>query len=84
MTTELQEDSQKTLEAMQGLDRIAAVREVVETCTMGFVDGVAVDLFTAQHVTQIYDALNEQNQKKFREHHIAVMVDITWKLVNGK
>jgi len=64
-----------------GLDRIAAVRQIVERRQYAKVDGVMVDLFSASAIVAVYDALKPENQAKFREAPVGLMARIAFKLV---
>lgn len=64
-----------------GEERIAAIRRIVDEKDYAKVDGVMVDLFSASAIVQVYDALNPQNQEKYRSLHVAKMAKIAFALV---
>ena len=63
-----------------GLERIAAIRKIVEEHQYAKIDGVMVDGFTASGIIQLYDAISDDNKAKYRNLHVARMADIMWKV----
>lgn len=64
-------------------ERIAAVRAIVTQRQYAKVDGVMVDLFTASHIVAVYDALNEDNRKRFASFPVQKMAAVAFKLAAG-
>jgi hypothetical protein len=60
---------------------IDQMRQIVKEKTARKIQGKMVDLWTASHVVQVYDALNPENQKKLESLPLLKMVDMVWKLV---
>lgn len=60
---------------------IEQLRKIVDTKSMGKVDGTRVDLTTANVVVKVYDALNSTNQKKFGNLPLDKMINVAWKMV---
>lgn len=60
---------------------IDQMREIVKEKQYRKIKGHTVDLFTASHVVQVYDALGPANQKKLESLPLPKMVDLVWKLV---
>lgn len=63
-----------------GEERIAAFRKIVEEKSFAIIDNVTVDLFSASHVVQVYDAINDANKAKYRELPVQKMVGIAYAL----
>ncbi|MEW1922209.1 hypothetical protein [Streptomyces sp. NPDC088360] len=63
---------------------IGAFRRVAEMYSAEEVDGVLIDAFSAQHVVQVYDALNEKNKARMAAMDVVQIVDITFKLVSSQ
>jgi len=61
--------------------KLAQLRRIVETKSMGKVDGQFVDLFTASTIVQVHDALNATNRAKLLSCSVQKMADIAYKLV---
>lgn len=61
--------------------RYDAIKEIVEGESYAKIDGVTIDLTTANMLLQIADNLKEENQKKFLSLPIRKMVDVGWKLI---
>ena len=45
------------------------------------INGMYMDMTTANAIMTVYKALNKSNQKKFTKLPLRKMVDVTWKLV---
>jgi hypothetical protein len=60
---------------------IAACRKIVAECSYAQVDGVTVDLFSANTIVQVYDALNPGNRAKMGALPIEKMARLAFKLV---
>lgn len=61
--------------------RIEALRKIVATNTRGRVDDRLIDLFTASAMVMVHDALKPENQAKFGELPLDMLIDFTWKNV---
>lgn len=61
-------------------ERIAAFRQIVASASYAKIDGYAVDLFSANHVVQVYDALNPANQQKYAAMDAKRMVVVAFQL----
>lgn len=61
-------------------ERIAAFRELVKDGSYAKIDGYAVDLFSANYVVQVYDALNPDNQQKYAAMDAKRMVVVAFQL----
>jgi hypothetical protein len=57
-----------------------AIRQVVASSSMGKVDGVKLDLYSASAIVQILDALSPQNKEKYLQEPVARMVQIAFKM----
>ena len=60
---------------------IKAIANVVKKRQAKKIDGMLMDLTTANAVMKVYKALNRSNKKKFAELPLRKMVTVTWKLV---
>ena len=58
-----------------------AIANVVKKRQAKKIDGMLMDLTTANAVIKVYKALNRSNEKKFAELPLKKMVNVTWKLV---
>lgn len=63
-------------------DILGQLRKIVDTQTMGKVDGMEVDLYTASAVTTLYDALSAENKAKYKKMPLAQMIDICLKILS--
>ena len=64
-----------------GLERIQALRGIVKRCQYAKIDGQMIDLFSANAIVQIYDALSLENQVKYRNMTAPKMAHIAFKLM---
>ncbi|MFA5153238.1 MAG: hypothetical protein WC554_11805 [Clostridia bacterium] len=62
--------------------RIGALRQIVNDCQYAKIDGIMVDLFTANTIVQIYNALNDANKAKYSRLPVYRMADIAFKLAS--
>lgn len=67
--------------AMNGAERIIAIREVVKNKQYAKIDGQCADLFSCSAIMTVYDALSEPNQEKYRNMPYSNMASIAFKLV---
>jgi hypothetical protein len=61
---------------------IDRMRLIVKECQANRIDGVYVDLFTASCVTQVYDAVNDENKKRLESLPVRKLVTVVYKLLN--
>jgi len=61
-------------------DTIAAARSIVASHQADKINGVMIDTWTASVIVGVYDALSDQNKKKFRSMPIRKMADMAHKL----
>ena len=60
---------------------IKDIEKVLKTRSAKKIDGMYMDMTTANAIMTVYKALNTRNKKKFEELPLKKMVDVTWKLV---
>ena len=65
-----------------GIERINAIRRIVEKGQYAKIDNCMIDLFSASYILQIYDNVSEKNQIKYREMQAPKMGEIAFKLIN--
>lgn len=63
------------------MERIEACRKIVADCQYAKIDGITVDLFSANTIVQVHDALNETNRAKFAGLPVDEMAALAFKLV---
>ena len=75
-----------TVETVAGnwKDRIDAIREVVTNCQYAKIDGVMMDLFSANAICQVFDALNDDNKVKFAANKAPIMAKIAFKIMSER
>ena len=73
--------TQETI-AGNSADRINAIRRVVANKQYEKIDGCMIDLFTANIIVQVYDALSDKNKAKFAAVPAPKMGIIALKLVS--
>lgn len=66
------------------MSKIEKFKSIVSRCQYNKVEGTTVDLFTAQAVTAVYDALSPANREKFLAMPVPRMCQIALKLVNRR
>ena len=66
--------------AHSGIERINAIRRVVDNKQYAKIDGQMADLFTCSLVCQVYDALNDDNKLKFSSMPYPKMATVAFKL----
>lgn len=64
-----------------GVERINAIRQIVEGAGYMKIDGQLVDSFTASGIIQLYDKLNDVCKEKYRNCNVSKMAAILWKMV---
>lgn len=65
-----------------GYSRIEKLRAIVEAKSFMEIEGVPVDIQSANVVVQVYDALNEENRAALMNRKtILGVIDIAWKVV---
>ena len=60
---------------------INVAKRIVKNKQAEKIDGVLVDMQTANLILKVWDAINTSNRKKFEKLPIKKMVDVAWKLV---
>lgn len=64
-----------------GLSRIEKLRAIVEAKSFMEIEGVPVDMQSANVVVQVYDALSEENRATLMNRAtISGVIDIAWKV----
>lgn len=61
--------------------KIALVRDILDKRGAQKVDGIFIDMQTANAIITVYDALNDKNKAKMASFHIARMGKIAWDLM---
>ena len=61
--------------------KIKDIEQVLKKKSAKQIDGMYMDMTTANAIMTVYKALNTRNKKKFEELPLKKMVDVTWKLV---
>lgn len=82
MSTIVRKHGTKVTQSANGLERIAAIRQIVDAGQYAKVDGIMVDLFSASAILQVYDAINDANKEKYRNLSVSKMANIAFKLIN--
>lgn len=68
-----------------GYSRIEKLRAIVEAKTFMEIEGVPVDMQSANVVVQVHDRLNEQNQAALMARKtITSVIDIAWKVASKR
>tara|TARA_B100001778_G_scaffold12206_1_gene9541 strand:+ start:1032 stop:2162 length:1131 start_codon:yes stop_codon:yes gene_type:complete len=60
---------------------IKDIEQVLKKKSAKKIDGMYMDMTTANAIMTVYKALNRSNKKKFEKLPLTKMVDVTWKLV---
>jgi hypothetical protein len=76
-----QEGTQETV-AGNPADRIAAIKRIVANKQYEKIDGCMIDLYTASVISQVYDALGDENKLKFSSMPAPKMGVIAYKLIS--
>ena len=63
------------------MSTIDKIRKIVSECQAAKVDGDLVDLFSAQAIIAVYDALNETNRAKFVALPVHKQAKLAWKFI---
>ena len=63
------------------MSRIDALRWVLEHHQCALVEGVAVDVQSANAIVTVYDNLSEKNKPKFLAMPIGKMGDVAWQVI---
>lgn len=69
----------ESLPEAEGESTIAKFRSIVTSHTLACVNDVPVDVFTAQAVVTVYDAISPENQRHFMAMPTPRIADIAWK-----
>jgi hypothetical protein len=73
--------AEEILALIEDSDALVGFQKIVKDRTMGNVDGIQVDLTTANFVLQVYNALSPDNQAKFKQLSAKKMIDTTMELI---
>lgn len=65
-----------------GLERIQSIRAIVTSKRYAKVDNCMIDLFSANAIIQVYDAINPKNQVKLRNMIAPQMAHVAFKVIN--
>ena len=79
--TRIRENGTHVTMPQNGWNRIAAIRSVVAKGQYAKIDGIMLDLFSASAIIKIYNAINPENQAKYREMPVSKMASIAFKLL---
>lgn len=60
---------------------IKTMKRIVENRQYEEIDGIAVDMQTANMIYTIYSKINKKNKKKFAKLSLNKMVAIGWKII---
>jgi len=71
----------ETLEAIIESDKIETFRQIVREKQYQEIDGVTIDMQTANLVCNVYDKLNEKNREKLMNLPFHVIGRLCWDLV---
>lgn len=67
---------------MNAQEKLSVLKEIVDQFGYQEIDGVIVDVQTANVILKVYNALSEENKAKFINTDIVKMSDIAWSLVS--
>ena len=79
--TRTRENGTRNTKPANGAERIAAIKEIIDSSSYAKIDGVLVDLFTAGRIMTVYNALSPAKQKEYVEWPVQGMTDIAFKLL---
>jgi ribosomal protein L20A (L18A) len=63
------------------MTKIDQLKQIVSDFSMGEVEGVEVDVQTANAIVTVYNALGSENKERFINSPIEKMASISWQLV---
>jgi hypothetical protein len=63
------------------MTKIDQLNQIVSNFSMGEVEGVEVDVQTANAIVTVYNALGDANKERFINSPIEKMASIAWQLV---
>jgi hypothetical protein len=63
------------------IDRISKIRKIASEKTLGRVDGVNLDTYSASAILAVYEKLSDENKIKFVALPVYRMASIAFKLV---
>lgn len=75
----IKEELDKLTEAADG-KVISQVRDIVDSGQHSKISGKVVDTFTAQHIIQLYDQVNDSIKEKLNRLSLEKLVILTWKM----
>ena len=84
MNRELTRTRQKGTEVTvpkNGEERIQAIKRIVDRKQYAKIDNCMIDLFSANAIVQVYDALGDDNKKKYINLPAPNMASIAFKLI---
>ena len=64
------------------MKKINQFKEIVRTHSAKEIEGVLVDVQTANAIVTVYEALGAENKKKFINSSVHKMAHTAWKLIN--
>lgn len=64
------------------MEKINQLKQIVKSHSFQEIEGMIVDVQTANIILQVYEAINEKNKEKFINQSIDKMAHIAWQLVN--
>lgn len=75
--------SEGTVETIAGnnIDRIQAIQQIVDQKQYAKIDGNMIDLWTAQTILQVYNALKPENQLKYANLRAGKMAVVAYNII---
>ena len=64
------------------MSKLDKLRQIVKEHQCRKIDGVIVDVLTANAILTVYDAINETNKAKFIKLPIDKMASVAWSILN--
>lgn len=77
--TRTRQSGRKVYADLDGAGIVTACRNIKATATFAKINGVAVDLFTANAIVAVHDACNETNRAKFLALPLPKMARLAFK-----
>ena len=69
---------------MNPIERMEKIRNARDNKQHVCIDGVEVDMQTANAIITVYDKVSERNQGMMRVMHINTLAMIAWRVINNK
>ena len=63
------------------MEKIVAIKKIVEEKQCAKVDGMMIDLFTASKIAVVYDNISEANREKYVSLPVEKMASMAYQLV---